>query len=535
MNHFEHSRRQFIQTCGGGAAALYLGGCATSGPVVSDQPRTAEDFAIEGVNRARWPELADVAIGRMRRVRADYGDIRLIESRVQRVVARDRRIDDLSDSIDAGYGIRVLLHGAWGFAAGSVFSADGIRETTDHAIKVAKASATLMQKGVRLANEPVHRASVVTPFTIDPFTVPLDEKCALLIDTSERLHERKGIAQSRGFLWAQRDLKYFASTEGSAIDFNLLATGGGFGATAVGDDGFESRHFQLPYLRMGYEQVEAADFAGQAPFVADQAVEKLLAKTPAPGQYDLVLDPEHLALTIHETCGHPSELDRALGYEANFAGTSFLTPDKLGRLRYGSEHVSLVADNTQARGLASTGFDDDGVACQRWPIVDQGKFAGYSTSREVATRIGEPRSRGSCRADSWASVPIVRIANVGLEPGGKTLEGLIADVRNGILIGGMGSFSIDQRRYNFQFGGDCFWEIKNGRRGAMLKNVIYQGITPQFWAACDGVADRDHRRQYGFITCGKGQPMQSGWMTHAASHARFRDASVIHAGVGGAI
>jgi TldD protein len=265
----------------------------------------------------------------------------------------------------------------------------------------------------------------------------------------------------------------------------------------------------------------------EAPRVAAEAVEKVKAPQVDAGRYDLVLDPEHLSLTIHESCGHPSELDRVLGYEANYAGTSFLTPEKLGMFRYGSADVSLVADNTEPSTLAATGYDDDGVACQRWDIVRDGVFVGYCTNREVAPKIGQNRSRGSCRADGWGSVPIVRIANIGLEPGLAHLDDLIADVRRGIYIEGHDSFSIDQRRYNFQFGGDAFWLIENGQRRHMLRDVIYHGITPEFWGSCDGVADRSHRRRFGFITCGKGQPTQSGWMTHAASHARFRGVQVI--------
>jgi TldD protein len=234
-----------------------------------------------------------------------------------------------------------------------------------------------------------------------------------------------------------------------------------------------------------------------------------------------------LSLTIHESCGHPSELDRALGYEANYAGTSFLTPEHLGKFQYGSNHVNLVADNTESETLAATGYDDDGVACQQWDIVREGLFVGYCTNREVAPKINEARSRGSNRADGWASMPIVRIANIGLAPGRSTLDELLADVKHGIYIEGHGSYSIDQRRYNFQFGGDAFWLIRNGKRTHMLRDVIYHGITPEFWNSCDGVADRSHRRRFGFITCGKGQPGQSGWMTHAASHARFRGVNVI--------
>lgn len=517
------SRRQFMETCAGGAAALYLGSCSTSQLGTLDIELTHQG-ALE---KSGWPALAQAALERVRKGGAGYGDIRLIETRNQVVRAEDRRISGITDRYSAGYGIRALYDGAWGFAAGADFSPDAVRAVADRAVEVARASAMLMKHPVMLADEPVHRARVATPFRIDPFDVALSDKCDLLQGACEILHRRKEIARSRGILWAQRDIKHFASTEGSVIDFDLLATGGSFGGTAVKDGDFQSRELLLPYLRVGYEHIVEADFTKEAERVAEQTVEKVNAKKPSSGQYDLVLDPAHLALTIHETCGHPSELDRALGYEANYAGTSFLTPDKLGKLRYGSEHVTLMADNLQPRGLASTGFDDDGVACQRWPIVERGIFRGYSTNREVAPAIGDTRSRGSCRADGWASVPIVRISNIGLEPGEETLESLIAGVDRGILIEGRGSFSIDQKRYNFQFGGDCFWEIKNGKRGAMLKGVIYQGITPEFWNSCDGVADASHRKQHGFITCGKGQPGQSGWMTHAASHARFRNVNVI--------
>jgi len=335
------------------------------------------------------------------------------------------------------------------------------------------------------------------------------------------------VVRSNANLWARRDLKLFASTEGSRINSDLLAVRGGFEATAVHAGRFASRGCNTPHLRKGYELIHDANFMAQAPRIATQAVEKVKAPQVDPGQYALVLDPEHLSLTMHESCGHPSELDRALGYEANFAGTSFLTPDKLGNYRYGSAHVNLVADNTEVETLAATGYDDDGVTCQRWDIIREGVFVGYCTNREVAPKIGQPRSRGSNRADSWGSVPIVRIANIGLQPGQARLEDMIADVKRGIYIEGHDSFSIDQQRYNFQFGGDAFWLIKNGKRTHMLRDVIYHGITPEFWGSCDAVADASYRRRFGFITCGKGQPGQSGWMTHAASHARFRNVSVI--------
>jgi TldD protein len=395
------------------------------------------------------------------------------------------------------------------------------------AVEIARGSASVAIDKVRLAAEPVHRDRIVTSYRIDPFTMPLEKKADLLLRTMEVLHRQAGVTRSSAQLWAQRDRKLFVSTEGTHLEFDLLAGQGECTATALYEGRFASRSFNTPHLRTGYELIEEADLEREAGRVAAQALEKVRAPLVQPGLYDLVLDPEHLSLTMHESCGHPSELDRALGYEANYAGTSFLTPDKRGTFRYGSAHVNLVADNTEPEALATTGYDDDGVACQKWDVVREGLFVGYCTNREVAPKIGETRSRGSNRADGWGSVPIVRIANIGLEPGSATLEQLLAGVKRGIYIEGHGSYSIDQRRYNFQFGGDAFWLIENGRRTHMLRDVIYHGITPDFWKSCDGVADRTHRQRYGFITCGKGQPGQSGWMSHPAAHARFRGVQVM--------
>lgn len=472
-------------------------------------------------------ELAELVLKRITASGAEYGDIRFLDSRIQTVSGEDRRIDSIRDQQDRGFGIRVLYHGAWGFAASSVLSLEEAPRVADLAIEIAKGSASLAIEKVKLAAEPVHRDRIVTPNRIDPFAVPLEQKTSLLLETMESVQRQAGVVRSSASLWARRDQKLFVSTEGSRLEFDLLAVGGDFDATAVHEGRFATRTFNTPYLRMGYELIEEANFLAEAPRLAAQAVEKVQAPTIAPGRYDLVLDPEHLSLTMHESCGHPSELDRALGYEANYAGTSFLTTDKRGTFRYGSPHVNLVADNCEPETLAATGYDDDGVACQTWDIVREGIFVGYCTNREVAPNIGETRSRGSNRADGWGSVPIVRIANIGLEPGKATLEELLADVKKGIYIEGHGSYSIDQRRYNFQFGGDAFWLIEKGKRTHMVRDVVYHGITPEFWGSCDGVADRSHRRRYGFITCGKGQPGQSGWMTHPASHARFRNVNVI--------
>ena len=479
------------------------------------------------MNTKHWEELAELAVKRVKDSGAEYGDVRILDSTTQSIQGEDRRIAAIRETQDSGFGVRVLFHGAWGFASSSILSREEIPRIANLAVEIAKESATLIRNRVQLVEEPIHRDSVTTPILVDPFQVSLQEKTQLLLETMEALHRQSQIVRSHANLWTRRDQKLFVSTEGSRIHFDLLASQGDVEATAAYDGRFTTRSFNTPYLRKGYELITEANFLATAQRIAEQAVEKVKAPIVEPGSYDLVLDPEHLSLTMHETCGHPSELDRALGYEANYAGTSFLTPDRQGNFRYGSSHVNLVADNTEAGTLAGTGYDDDGVTCQRWDIVREGTFVGYCTNREVASRIGETRSRGSNRADSWGSVPMVRIANIGLEPGQSTLDDLLADVKRGIFIEGHDSYSIDQRRYNFQFGGDAFWLIENGKRTHMLRDVIYHGITPEFWGSCDGVADRTYRGLYGFITCGKGQPGQSGWMTHPASHARFRNVSVM--------
>ncbi len=474
-----------------------------------------------------WDEFAELALKRVTASGAEYGDIRLVRTTSHTISGEDRRIASIWDVDDTGFGVRVLYHGGWGFAASSILSLEEIPRVAELAVEIARGSASLASEKVRLVDEPVHRDRVVTAIRRDPFAVPLEQKTALLCEVMDYLQRQPEIVRSSASLWACRDQKLFVSTEGTRLEFDLLAAHGEFTATARHNGRFASRSFNTPHLRTGYELIEEANFLAEAPRIAAQAVEKVKAAAIQPGTYDLVLDPEHLSLTMHESCGHPSELDRALGYEANYAGTSFLTTDKRGTFRYGSPHVNLVADNTEPETLAATGYDDDGVSCQKWDIVRDGVFVGYCTNREVAAKIGETRSRGSNRADGWGSVPIVRIANIGLESGAAALDDLIADVKRGIYIEGHGSYSIDQRRYNFQFGGDAFWLIENGRRTQMVRDVIYHGITPEFWGSCDGVADRTHRQRYGFITCGKGQPGQSGWMTHAASHARFRHVAVI--------
>ncbi|MCA9242654.1 MAG: TldD/PmbA family protein [Phycisphaerales bacterium] len=518
------TRRDFVRLGAIGAGGVLVGcrgpgsrGAIREGDLEHDSPLSTES-------------LAAIALDRLRRGGCSYGDIRILTTRRETINGRDGRIESVEDSTERGFGVRALYKGAWGFAASPVASPAEVRRVADLAVEVARASGSRIIEPVRLVDEPPHQDRVITPRVENPFDVALRERCDLLLSAMEAMAGQSQIKTTRGSMWAQQDLKHFASTDGAAIDFDLLATHGEIEATAVADDAFASRTFMTPYIREGYERVRGVDWVAQGTRVAQEALEAARAPQIDPGQYDLVLDPANLALTIHESCGHATELDRALGYEANYAGTSFLTPDKLGHFQYGSKHVCLIADNTEPGCLASTGYDDDGVAAQRWDIIREGVFVGYSDNREVAGRVGAKRSHGSSRADSWSSIPIVRIANIGLKPGAGSRDDLIADVKNGILIEGRGSFSIDQRRYNFQFGGDAFWKIENGRIVGRARDVIYRDITPDFWAKCDAVAGPEERGRFGFITCGKGEPGQRGWMTHAASPARFREVEVIRGG-----
>jgi len=326
----------------------------------------------------------------------------------------------------------------------------------------------------------------------------------------------------------RKDEKLFLNTDGSEMESEVVTTGVSYEATAVGNNDAKSRSYDPPARTMGYENIKPDELLANTDRVAEQAVEHLQAPDCPEGMMDLILDPLHLALTIHESVGHATELDRVLGYEESLAGRSFATPEKLNNFQYGSDQVTFEANNTLDHGLATHGFDDDGVPNKKWHIVKDGLFVGYGTSREVAGEVGYERSTGTCRADHWGSIPIVRIPNLSLMPGKKplTVEEIIADTKNGIYIEGMGSFSIDQMRCNFQFGGDAFWLIKDGKRAGMLKNVTYQSITPQFWGSCDAVADERFWVPNGVLNCGKGDPMQVSQMTHGAAPARFRNIKV---------
>jgi TldD protein len=470
-------------------------------------------------------DLAQVALDAARGKRASYADARVIKRRDQVVHAHNERVAALTDNESAGVGVRVLVRGGWGFASTSELTPAAVCAAAEKACEIARASAAVKKgKGVRLAEQEPHVDTYQTPIRKDPFKVPIETKINTLLAINKILRKKKAIVRADAFMRFARQEKFFASSEGAALDLLHFMTAAQYTATAAGKGRMKHRSWGPPPLAAGYELIEDAPMLTNAVHVREEAIEHLSAAPCTPGKKDLVLDPSHLALTIHESVGHPTELDRALGFEANMAGTSFATPDKLGKLRYGSKLVNFVADNTMPYGLATYGYDDEGVRGMRWDIVREGVFTGYGTSREVAPVIGLARSTGSTRADFYYNVPIVRIPNLCLAAGGEACspDDIIADTKDGIYIEGRGSYSIDQRRYNFQFGGDAFWEIKNGRKTRMLSGVTYQSVTPEFWGSMDAVADERYWVPEGIVSCGKGEPIQISQMTHGAATARFR-------------
>jgi TldD protein len=480
-------------------------------------------------------DLATLAIDLIARAECEYGDVRLCNYRSQNLYARDRSLSQLSDNVSSGFGVRVLLNGAWGFAASPHKTPAELERIVALAVDIAKGSRLSQRTRVQLAPVEAYRDTYTTPIEIDPFTVPITEKAELLLRLNEQLlsYGERGIKKAYSFLRFTREDKTFASTEGSLIQQTIYRTYPGYGCSAIANGDAQSRSYERPPLNIGYEHINAPDLLSQVDRVAQEAIEKVHApKGPSGIRSTLILKPTNLYLTIHESVGHPTELDRVYGYEANFAGTSFATTDKLGKLQYAAPWVNFRADRTQAAGRSTMAYDDEGVAAQDWYIVKDGVLVDYLTDRETAYRLGRPSSNGSAYADSWSSVPMVRIPNLGLEPGQEggshtaTLAEMIADTEDGILIDGIGSFSIDQQRRNFQFGGDAFWKVEKGKVVGMLKDVTYHSMTTDFWNRVDAVGPASEREQCGTNICGKGEPMQIAQMTHACVPVRVRDIQI---------
>lgn len=478
--------------------------------------------------------LAQAAVELIKNNGCEYGDIRINRYRQQNLMARDRSLNQLADNLNSGFGIRVLYKGAWGFAASSQIDSETIAKTVNLAIDIAKGSLLSQQQPVKLVPVEASKDTYITPMIIDPFTVSVREKAELLLEINHKLleYENQGIKKAYSFLSFTQETKSFASTEGSVIEQIIYRSDGGYGATAIANGDAQSRKYTINPLNIGYENINKEDLLKNIDRVAQEAIAKVKAPEIPAQVTNLILQPSNLWLTIHESVGHPTELDRVYGYEANFAGTSFATTDKLGKLQYAAPWVNFKADRTQLGGRSTVGYDDEGVKSQEWYVVKDGILVDYLTDRETAYRLGRGSSNGCAYADSWSSIPMVRIPNLGLEPGNPngshtaTLAEMISDTEEGILIDGIGSFSIDQQRRNFQFGGDAFWKIEKGKIVGMLKNVTYHSMTTDFWNSIDAIAPGDEWEQCGVNLCGKGEPMQIAQMSHACVPVRVRDIQI---------
>ncbi|MEP1983570.1 MAG: TldD/PmbA family protein [Maribacter dokdonensis] len=541
-------RRDFVQYAGLGAGALMMPSLLLGNDIPT------EALLEPGMDALVKKRMADVALNTAKSLGATYADARIGRYLNQYVFTREDKVQNVVNTESFGIGIRVIANGTWGFASTNSVTEDGIKKATKQAVAIAKANSKIQKEPVKLA--PVNAYGEVswkTPIKKDFKEVPVSEKVDLLLSANAAALDN-GANFVNSALFMVNEQKYFASTDGSYIDQDIHRLWPTLRVTAVDKAAgtFKTRENMSAPVGMGYEYLDGLesekidgpaglrlyrnsyDMVEDATIAAKQAREKLTAKSVDAGKYDLVLEPNHLGLTIHESVGHPLELDRVLGYEANYAGTSFASLDKLksGNFKYGSDIVNLVADKTQVGSLGAVGYDDEGVKAKKWDLVRNGVLTNFQAIRDQAHMIGEEESHGCCYAQSWDDVQFQRMPNVSLEPGKEkySIAEMIKDVEKGIYIAGRGSYSIDQQRYNFQFGGTVFYEIKNGEIVGMLEDVAYQSNTQEFWNSCVKICDKDDYRLFGTFFDGKGQPSQVSAVSHGSSTARFNDVNVINTG-----
>ena len=537
-------RKDFLQLSALGMGGLLMPDFLLGNPV--DPTRLLET----GLDVAEKKRLADIALTAAKAKGATYADVRIGRYLNQFVSTREKRVQGVANTESFGAGIRVIVNGCWGFAASDNVTAANIAKTAERAVAVARANSKVEANTVQLAPQRGYGdVSWKTPIVKSAFDVPVKEKVDLLLEVN-------GIAMAGGAnfvnsaILAVNEQKFFASTDGSYIDQDIHRLYPFFNVTAVdkGTGKFVTRKSLSSPVGMGYEYLTAGagdkvtgvvtryknryDILEDVKAATTDATQKLTAKSVEPGKYDLILDPSHLWLTIHESVAHPTELDRVLGYEANYAGTSFLTLEKWRskNFKFGSDLVNIHADKLQKGSLGAVGYDDEGVKTKEWDIIKDGVLVNYQAIRDQAHIIGLNESQGCCYAQSWSDVQFQRMPNVSLMPGKKKLsvDDMIKDVEKGIYIIGDGSFSIDQQRYNFQFGGQTFYEITNGKITGMLKDVAYQANTQEFWNSCTAIADESDYRLGGAFNDGKGQPSQSNAVSHGSSTARFNGVNVIN-------
>lgn len=473
-------------------------------------------------------DFIDYALNTAKVKGARYADIRIIDRREQVVSVKNGNVDGVGDQDSQGFGVRVLMGNSWGFASSAYLKKEEIERVTDLAVEIARAGAVAPGEHVDLGAPASAVGKYSTPIKIDPFTVSLEEKLDLLFRADALMRRNAGVKVAESNVTSIRRHKFFGNTEGSYLEQTIYECGGGIGATAVNDTEIQVRSHPNSFRYQGaagWEYITEADFSGNAERVADEAVKLLFADVCPSTQTTLILGSSQLALQIHESCGHPTELDRVFGTEAAFAGRSFLTTDKRNHFRYGSDIVNLTADSIRPTGLGTFGWDDEGVTASSTPLVKNGEFVGYLMSRETASKLGL-QSNGCMRAEGWNRIPLIRMTNVSIEPGSWDLDDMIADTDDGIYMETNRSWSIDDLRLNFQFGTEVGYEIKNGKRGRLLKNCTYGGITPEFWNSCDAIANEKYWKLWGTPNCGKGEPMQVMGTGHGASPARFRNVKV---------
>ncbi|UZK70347.1 TldD/PmbA family protein [Sphingomonas sp. S1-29] len=511
----------------------------------------AAEQLVDPIEAAVKRRLADAGLSAASQGGASYCDVRVGRYLRQFVLTREANVQNVVNTESSGVGVRVIADGAWGFAATNTMTPEAVTEATRLAIAIARANAKSQTAPVRLAPaKGVGEVSWRTPIQRNAMEVPLKEKVDLLLGVNAAAMSA-GASFVNSQLFLVNEQKYFASSDGSYIDQDVHRIWAPFTVTAIdkATGKFRSRDGLSAPMGLGYEYLagnaadkvrspngvisynKSYDMREDAVAAARQAQEKLKAPSVKPGRYDLVLDPNHLGLTIHESVGHPLELDRVLGYEANYAGTSFATLDKRKeRFKYGSDIVNIVADKMQPGSLGAVGYDDEGIKTKRWPLIQDGRLVDYQATRDQAHILGKAESDGCSYADSWSTVQFQRMPNVSLQPGKAklSLNDMIAGVDNGIYILGRGSFSIDQQRYNAQFGGTLFYEIKNGKITQPIEDVAYQMRTPEFWAACSGICDQSDYRLFGSFFDGKGQPSQVSAVSHGSATTRFDGINVIN-------
>ena len=519
------SRRRFLQSLAAGAVASSVprwAGARTFDPQREQAPP---------VRDPKYREWSTMALGEAKRLGCSYADIRFTRNRAQSIGVRNGLIlrggggfggGDATETY--GFGVRVIHSGVWGFASSPVVTPEEIKRVTSVAVDVARASAVAKKRDVQLAPVPAYDQFWEVAIEKDPWSVPLEEKVEHLRSVTSTMQKNSSVLFAVASMSFEHEWKYLATSEGSFIEQVFHFADCVAEATARTGTQVKTRSFER-LGGAGYEFLLKADLPGQAERIAAEAVEHSMAKPVERGLKDLVLMPSHLALTIHEIVAHATELDRIAGYEANYAGTSFVKIADVGKLKYGSKLFNVTADRTFPTGMATVGFDDDGVKAQKWPLVKDGILVGLQTNRETAHLMGEKESRGCTFANHWRNYPFLRMPNIQMEPGpagSPTVDQMIADVKDGVLIDGTGSFSIDQQRYNGQFGGNCFWEIKNGKKTRMVSDVTYNAITTDFWNNLDAISGPDSWAMFGTTGDAKGQPVQINHPSHGSPWFRIR-------------